>query len=238
MSDEPEESSLADEQIIEPMETEEVTETEAQTTEQPTQTTPEWSSRYRSPEDMWQDVKKFQGEAQRYKNIVSNYQPQQPPPPDREKLTKEQLDELVADPDKFVDKRVQDKLLPILEMVVLQEFRSTHEDYDQVKDSMRDVINKNPEILRTEEGLEMAYLYAKNKTQGQKMAHAAQVKTQQNAQIQQTKQTTAFVEGATTPKQKASPKVVPGMSIEEQDKILDDMGVPWITEEERNREFE
>lgn len=226
---------LADEQVTE--ETPEVVESEPEQQAEPDPyVIPEnLRSRYRSAEELANFAAAKQSEADRLKREYetykqqhpeANHQPQQP-------SNEEVLDKLVKDPVGFVKELTND----IRAQVALSEFARTHPKLDDYKEDIANIVNRTPAILADPDGLEMVYNLVERRKEVNKLNNAAQVKAQQNAQVQQTKQTNAFVEGATTPKQKASPKIVPGMSVEEMEKTMDDMGIGWITDEERNREF-
>lgn len=225
---------LADEQITE--ETPEVVESEQQQQAEPDPyIIPEnLRSRYKSAEELANFAAVKQAEADRLKYEYDLYKQQHPETTQVNQSSNEEvLDKLVKDPVGFVRELTND----IRAQVALSEFARTHPKLDDYKEDIASIVNRTPAILADPDGLEMVYNLVERRKEANKLNSAAQVKAQQNAQVQQTKQTNAFVEGATTPKQKASPKIVPGMSIEEQDKIFDDMGVGWITDEERNREF-
>lgn len=225
MSGEPEESSLADDQVTEPTETE-PTETETESTEQPTETRqPEWSSRYRSPDDMWEDVKKFQGEAARLKAETEKYQQSREIPDNTPSgvSNEELLDKFVKDPQGFM----QEMMAPIQAQLALTEFQRTHKDFDEVKEVMASVVNRTPSILADPEGLEMVYNHARAIRNAQKMQSAAETMQSHKQEVDNLKRTDAQLESSTTPKKEAKLELKPGMSPKEMDEILDKKGTGW-----------
>ena len=225
MSDEEiQEGSSVGEETTEPTETEEqVTEEQASSTE--TQSKPEWQARYRSPDDMWEDVKKFQGEAAKAKAQMDQYQQSTQVPDNTPEgaSNEEMLDKFVKDPQGFM----QEMMAPIQAQLALTEFQRTHEDFDEVKEVMASVVNRTPAILADPEGLEMAYNHAKAIKNAQKMAGAATAMQSHKEQVTETKKTDAFVESATTPKPSPKLELRPGMSPQEMDEILDKKGDKW-----------
>jgi len=231
MSGEPEESSLADEEITEPTEAE-PTEigTETETPTQPTEVKPEWSSRYRSPDDMWADVKRFQSEAARLKAETERYQQSKEIPNAKPEgvSNEELLDKFVKDPQGFM----QEMMAPIQVQLALTEFQRTHKDFDEVKEVMASVVNRTPSILADPEGLEMVYNHARAIKNAQKMASAAQTMESHKQGVMNTKRTDATLESATQPKKEAKLELQPGMSPQEMDEILDKKGTGWYNRDE------
>ena len=225
---------LAEEQLTE--ETPEVVESEQQQQQDPYAFPENLKSRYRSAAELADFAAQKQSEADKYKQQYETYKQQHPEATQttNQPSNEEVLDRLVKDPVGFVKELTND----IRAQVALSEFARTHPKLDEYKEDIASIVNRTPGILADPDGLEMVYNLVERRKEAGKLNDAAALKATQNAQTQQTKKTDAFVEGATTPKQKASPKIVPGMSIAEQEKIMDEMGIGWITDEDRNREFE
>lgn len=224
MSGEPEESSLAENQITEPTETE-PTGTETGTQAQPTETKPEWSTRYRSPDDMWEDVKKFQSEAARLKAETEKFRQSREIPENKPTgiSNEELLDKFVKDPQGFM----QEMMAPIQAQIALTEFQRTHKDFDEVREVMASVVNRTPGILADPDGLEMVYNHARAIKNAEKMQSAAATVESHNKQVMETKKTDAQLESSTQTHKEAKLEIKPGMSRKEQDEILDKKGVGW-----------
>ena len=219
---------MSDEEIQEGSPAEEITEpteTEEEVTEQPQEQTPEWKSRYRSPDDMWEDVKRFQSEADKAKRAMDTYQRSKPTSDVQPQgITNEELlDKFVKDPQGFM----QEMMAPYQAQLALTEFQRTHKDFDEVKEVMASVVNRTPAILADPEGLEMAYNHAKAIKNAQKMASAAATVESHKQQVTDIKKTDAQLESSTQPKQEAKLEIKPGMTPEEMDAILDKKGDKW-----------
>lgn len=215
------------------VETEVVESTEEQVQVDPLKLSPEQQSRHKSAADLEAFANQQQSEAAKLRNELDGYKAQYPQagqvqPPTNEEV----LDRLVKDPKGFVN----ELLAPIAAQVGLNNYASS--GHPEVKDpafyaEMETIINGNPALANDPKGLDMAYHYVKSQVDANKLTKAAGIKTVHNANVQTTKQTTAFVEGATVAKTQTSPKIVPGMSSAEMDKIFDAQGVGWVKDEDR-----
>jgi hypothetical protein len=223
MSDEEiQEGSPVEEEVTEPIETEE------EVTEQPqetTQSTPEWKSRYRSEEEMWEATKRFQSEAARAKAELEQYQQSKPTPDTSPEgsTNEELLDKFVKNPQGFME----EMMAPVKAQIALTEFQRTHKDFDDVREVMASVVNRTPAILADPEGLEMAYNHAKAIRNAQKMASAAETMQSHKQQVTDIKKTDAQLESSTQPKKEAKLELKPGMDPDEMDAILDKKGSGW-----------
>ena len=198
----------------------------------PYEMSPDLRTRYKSADDLEVFAKTKQSEAdtlrtefEDYKRLNPQAQPTQPVGPTSEEL----LDKLVKDPAGFVRDATND----IRAQLQLSEFTRTHPDIEQYKAGMKEIVDRNPMILNDPDGLNMVYEYAKSRVGASMATQAAQIKSDEVNAINNTKKTDAFVEGSSTPKPTATPTITDGMSIAEMDKIFDEKGVGWISDEER-----
>lgn len=224
---------VADEQVTEEQTEEAVVEStekpEAQ--DDPLRLSPELQSRYKSAADLETFAAQKQSEADRLRSELDTYKQQHPTAESTQPIpNEEQLERLGRDPVRFVQEVTGD----IRAQVALMEFSRLHPDMEQHKAGMKEIVERNPQVLAHPQGLEMAYLLAKSQGEATKLTQAAAVKQAHTAEVNAVKQTGAFVEGATTPKQKASPKISADDSVADMDKKLDAMDVGWISDEDRH----
>lgn len=224
------EDQITDEQVTNPVEKEVVESTE-QTQVDPLRLSPEMQSRHKSAADLETFAKEKQGEAQRLQNEFDDYRRQNPQPSQQTSTAtdEEVLDRLAKDPIAFVREVTSD----IRAQVALTEFARTHPDMETYKAGMKGIVERNQGVLNDPQGLEMVYLLAKNQGDATKLTQAAEIKTAHNAQVLAEKQTTAVIEGATTPQPASSSKVTLGMSPEESADALKAQGIPDATDEDR-----
>jgi len=204
----------------------------SQATDDPLRLSPNLQTRYKSAADLEAFAATQQGEADRLRSELETYKQQHPtvePAQPNIPTGEEQLEQFAKDPVGFVQGVTND----IRAQVALSEFARTHPDLEQYKAGMKDVVNRTPGILADPQGLEMAYLLAKNQIEATMATQAAAVKAGQTAQVVLDKQTTAVVEGSTTPQPTTSPKVVLGMSSKDSLAALKAAGVPDGTDEDR-----
>jgi hypothetical protein len=232
---ESEETIQNEEQVTEEITNEQV-ETEVvpeETVEQnPYEMSPELRTRYKSAEELENFAKKQQSEADRVKAEYEAYKRQnqqaqstQPTGPTSEEL----LDKLVKDPVAFVKEATND----IRAQFALSEFARTHPDMENYKEGMNSIVQRSPQVLNDPQGLEMVYLLAKQQAGATMANQAAEIKRTETDKVNQVKKTTAFVETSSTPKKDAKPVITDGMSVAEMDKILDEQGVGWVSDDER-----
>jgi len=197
---------------------------EPQPQDDPLRLSPELQSRYKSAADLEAFAATKQGEADRLRSELETYKRQHPTDPAQPATPtgEEQLERFAKDPVGFVQEITND----IRAQVALTEFARNHPDMEQHKAGMREIVNRTPGILADPQGLEMAYLLAKNQGEATKLGQAAEVKAAHTAQVTASKKTDAVVEGVTTPKPASSPKVVSGMSSKESLAALKAQGIP------------
>jgi len=220
--------------------TEEVTEevVESPTGEQNQQQQAEdpwWKSRYRSPDEMAEDVRRFQSEADRYKRQMEELQSRLPQQQQPEQTSDEILDQLAKDPKGFIARVIEESVAPVKAQVAIAEFARKHPNFESYKEEMKQVVERNPAILNDPEGLDMVYNYVDTRRKANNVEKAAVKMQEHKDNVNQVKRTDAFVEGSTSPKRTQTPIIKEGMTPEEMDKALDEAGVGWITDEERHR---
>lgn len=204
-----------------------------QVQDDPYKLSPEQQSRHKSAADLETFANLKQSEAAKLQNELDTYRLQHPSEPAQPNAPtgEEQLEQFAKDPVAFVQSVTND----IRAQVALSEFARTHPDLERYKAGMKDVVNRTPGILADPQGLEMAYLLAKNQSDATKATQAADVKAGHNAQVLATKQTAAVVEGATAAQPQVSSGINPEDSVAEMNKKMDAMNVGWVTEDERHR---
>jgi hypothetical protein len=228
---------ITDEFTDDDVETEVVESAEEQieTEADPLRLSPELQSRYKSAAELEQFAATKQSEADRLRNEYNNYKALHPDVGESrpsEMSNEEVLDQLVKDPKGFVN----ELLAPIAAQVGLNNYANS--GHPEIKDpnfmrEMEAVIRESPSLVNNPRGLDIAYAYVKSQFDANKLTEAAGIKSARNAGIQTVKKTTAFTEGATAGKTQTSPKITPGMSTAEMDKIFDAQGVGWIKDEDR-----
>jgi len=216
---------------------------EPQTPDDPLRLSPEMQSRHKSAADLEAFAKQQQSEADTIKREFEEYKRQhpdatqtQPPPP----TTDEVLEKLARDPVGFVNEEVNKAVMPLAAQVGLNIYADNgHPEVKnpEFKQAMEAVIKKNPALINTEDGLDYAYFKVKNQMDAAKKVQANSIIQAQNAEVQTVKKAEAFVEGATATKPQASPKILPGMSRAESEKILDAQNIGWVKDEDREEYY-
>lgn len=209
---------------------------EPQTQVDPLKLSPEQQSRHKSAADLEAFANQQQSEADKLRNEFEAYKVQHPTAQTQSPTNDELITEFAADPNKFMSKYIDKAVAPLQAQVGLASYANSGHPEINDPNFMREmevVINENPALVNDPKGLDMAYQYVKSQFDANKLTEAAGIKTAHNANVQTIKQTTAFVEGSTTPKTQTSPKIVPGMSSAEQNKIMDAQNVGWVKDEDR-----
>ncbi len=207
--------------------------TEEQIQVDPLKLSPEQQSRHKSAADLEAFANQQQSEAAKFKNELDAYKIQHPTAGQVQPSTNEEvLDRLVKDPKGFVN----ELLAPIAAQVGLNNYANS--GHPEIKDpnfmrEMEAIINQNPALANDPKGLDMAYTYVKSQVDANKLTQAAEIKNAHNANVQTVKQTTAFVESSTSPKNQTSPKITSDMTTAEKDKVFDAQGVGWVKDEDR-----
>lgn len=203
---------------------------EPQPQDDPLRLSPELQSRYKSAAALEAFAATKQGEADKLRLELETYKQQHPTTESTQPIpNEEQLERLGRDPVRFVQEVTGD----IRAQVALMEFSRLHPDMEQHKAGMKEIVERNPQVLAHPQGLEMAYLLAKKQSEATKLTEAAAIKQTHNAQVTADKQTKAVVEGVTPPQPTPSTKVVLGMSSKESLAALKAQGIPDGTDEDR-----
>jgi hypothetical protein len=228
-----------DDQVTDQVPDDQVTPSQTDDQTQDQQVEPAWKSRYQSPEAMFEDVRKFQSDADRYKRQVDDLQEKDVPQDIKQSVSKEEfLEQLVDDPLGTFDKAVTEKVAPVMAQVALMQFAQSGRPEvleEEFRREMAAVAKKNPYMLATEEGVEATYLYVKNQRDGGKLKEAAITNQRRKEEVERVKRTDAFVESSTPASRQKTPIFTPGMSTEEKDKALDEAGIGWIQDEDRHK---
>lgn len=227
MADE-DELTHADDEVTEPQKTSEPKPTAEETPrpdEEEPQPEPIWKSRYRSPDEMFNDVKRLQSKADTLETELKRQgvQMQTPAKPNKE----ERLEEFAKDPDRFLDER----FAGVEARLVLNDFLNEHPDYKKYKNQVVQSLGNNIGVLSNPIAVEMAFSFVKTKDEESKMNTATEKVKEHQKQVQESKKGDAFVEGATKAQRKSPKTIKPGMSVEESEKVLDEMGIGWVDEE-------
>lgn len=193
-------------------------------------------SRYKSVEEVTNFAAQQQSEADRLRNDFEAYKTQHPIAETQSPTNDELITEFAADPNKFMSKYINQAVAPIAAQVGLTSYANS--GHPEINDpnfmrEMEAIIQQNPSLVNDPKGLDMAFSYVKSQFDANKLTEAAGIKNARNAQVQTIKETTAFTEGSTAAKTQTSPKIVPGMSSAEQEKIMDAQGVGWVKDEDR-----
>ena len=133
----------------------------------------------------------------------------------------------------FVQNAISSVVAPYQAKVALMEFaQSGHPEVlnQDFRREMGSVVERNPALLNDPEALDIIYTYVKTRQDASKLASVAQATQQQVAQTNQIKRTSAFVEGSSPVANTGSPTIQKGMKVADMDKVLDQMGVPIITQ--------
>jgi hypothetical protein len=206
-----------------------------QPTEQPIvpQPEPAWKAKYKSPDDMWDENRKFMSEKQKLENENQRLRQQIPQPPlvDQAVARDKRLEQFIQDPDAVINEAASKMVLPLQAKIILMDFEEQHPEARAYRSAMRDIVNESPSLLQSEYGLEAAYLLAKERDITGKQGQAQKMVVGNRAAIQESKKTDAYVEPATQPKRSASPTLKQGMSIAESQKALDAAGIGWNPED-------
>jgi len=201
-------------------------------TEPVSQPEPAWKKQYATEDAMYADLKKFQGERDRYEAEVRKARTQAPPQTQPTQRTPEQvLEELVRDPDAYIEKRVMERVMPFMAKAEIERYETVLPGFKEMKAEIREIVEANPAILNTPFGIEMVYNHVakQHEAQGRVVASTAVDAARQKAE--ETKRNEAFVEGSGQPKRSTQPLIKTGMSVEESNKALDALGIGWNTED-------
>lgn len=199
----------------------------------------EQQSRHKTAADLETFANQQQSEAQKAKNDLEAYKAQHPtvgqtqsPPPTNDEL----IAKFAENPDAFMSERINEAMAPLAVQVGLESYtNSGHPEMKnpEFRQAMNTIIEANPALVSDPKGLDMAYAYLKNRADVSKQTQANAVKETHNAEVLATKQGPAVVETSTASVKETSPKIVPGMSSAEMDKIFDAQNVGWVKDEDR-----
>jgi len=198
------------------------------TTTQPSTVQPEpaWRQKYQTPEKMWDENRKFMSEAEKYRRENETLRRQIPQPQvDPREQAERFVERLISEGPKAIQDIVSEATLPLRAEVALGRFEAAYPDAKKYNGVMRDLLEADPKMAETKNGLMALYLLAREEDKNEKSMQAQQVQTDNRAAVQQAKQTDAYVEPASQPQRQSAPKLKPGMSIEESIKALRDSGI-------------
>jgi hypothetical protein len=206
-----------------------------QPAEQPIASQPEpaWKAKYKSPDDMWDETRKFMSEKQRLENenLRLRQQIPQPPPVDPAVARDKRLEQFIQDPDAVINDAAMKLMGPIAKKVVLGEYFNEHPEAKPYRATIDAMIESQPNILSIPNAIHAVYLLAKDEDASGKAVEAQKIVADNRAAIQESKKTGAYVEPATQPKRSAPPTLKSGMSIAESQKALDEAGIGWNPED-------
>ena len=223
MANEEELTPAGEEEVTEPQETSEPETTAEEKTQSDEKTQPEeepvWKSRYRSPDDMFEDIRRLQSKADTLEAELrkQGVQMQAPVKPKAE----ERLEYLAQDPDKFVE----EKLAGVEARLVLNEFLNEHPEYKPYKNQVVQSLGNNIGVLSNPLAVEMAFTYIKTKAEESKMKDAMKRTEEHQKKVEGVKKKDAYVEKSAVTSKRETPTIKPGMSVKEMEKVLDELGI-------------
>jgi len=214
-----------DENVTEPQVTEPtVTEpTESQPTD-----TEKYRTRYRSPEEVFEENSRLQSELTKARNELKAKGVETTPPP---QVPEEDLNEFVKDPSAYIKSQNADivkELGDIKAQNTMNNFLSdpsNQKRFGGLKQRVIQGVDGNIAALADPTIMRMAFLYAEDEMNSAKTQAASAIQEGHRSDVRKVKEGDAFVEGSGTSQKSGSPKIVPGMSTQEMEKALDDMGI-------------
>lgn len=223
-------TSADEENVTEPQETE-PQETEPAET-QPTETTSgeKWPTRYRSPEEVFQENSRLQSRIAKMEAQLKEKDVNLKPLP--EINNEAELARFVANPGEYVkskNEEVVKELGSIKADLAMNSFLSDPENqkrFGKLKDQVVARVGGDKSALADPTAMKAVFLLVEDEMNSAKMQFASELQAGHRKNVEETKNNAAFLEGSTATKKSGSPKITPGMSMAEMEKILDDQGIP------------